>query len=197
MSRRVTAARQERLAAGHGPHRLEQLRRLGVRYEETAGAGAQRPEQLVVLIRGAEHDDAYPVESGVGEDPPRRFERVRARQLHIDQDDVRRAPGRSARTLPRCAGHTDDGDVLLGVEQRRDGAANEKRDLLQSLRRVCALAGNHLFSPSAGVTQSPSRFRSRLSARPSPQLEPPAPSLSKFQPACNVHAAHQCDPQSA
>ena len=118
--------REERLAARDEAHRGQQVDRLGVLHEESAGAGAERLEDVLVEREGREDHDPDGGEAGVGGDLAGGGETVELGHADVHQDDVGLLLARERERLAAVARLADHPDVVLGVEEGAEAAADER-----------------------------------------------------------------------
>ena len=86
--------------------------------QEAAGAGVQRVVHVLVEVEGGQHQD--PRAGRVGrDDPPGRLDPVHDRHAHVHQHDVGALLAAQPHGLRAVGRGADDGEVRLGVEQRR------------------------------------------------------------------------------
>jgi len=111
------AGRQQRVAAGHHPDGLDQLGRLGVLDQETAGPGAQRLVDVLVGLEGGQDDDLDPGQVLLGRDAPGGFQAVDPGHPDVHQHHVRALAAGQVHGLPAVGGLTDHLQVLGGVDQ--------------------------------------------------------------------------------
>ena len=79
--------REQRVAVGHDPDRVDELLGRRVLDQEAAGARLECLEHVLVALEGRQ--DHHPaVERGVRRDAPRRLEAVHVRHLDVHQHDI-------------------------------------------------------------------------------------------------------------
>jgi len=100
--------------------------RRGVLQQESAGARAQRAEDVLVEPEVGEDHDAHAVQPLVRDDLPGGLEAVEHRHRDVHERDVRAVlGGQRERVLP-VGGLGDHLDVVFRLEQRPDPAADQR-----------------------------------------------------------------------
>ena len=115
--------RQQRLAGGHDADCVDELLGRRVLQEEAAGAGAQRLEDVVVLLEGRQ--DQHPRARRARPRPAGRLEPAAARHLDVHQHHVGpEAPG-DLDGLLAVAGLARDLEVLLGSQDQLEAGPHQ------------------------------------------------------------------------
>jgi hypothetical protein len=174
--RRVTAGGQQRVAAHDDPQRLQQPGWLGVFEQEPAGAGPQRGEDVFVEAEVGEDHDAHAFQPRVRGDLPGGLEAVQHRHLNVHQRDVRAVLGGQPHRLQPVGGLGGHLDVVFGVQQRADAAADQRLVISQQHPdHDGARAGSSARTRKPPASRGPARSRppsavtrSRMPMRPSP-----------------------------
>ena len=108
-----------------GAHGVNEGLRVGVLEQEAAGAGAQGSQDVVVDLEHGEDEDARGRERRVGADPSGGLDAGQARHLDVHEDDVRAQLGGQGDRTGTVLGQADDAHAGLGLEQGRQGGAQE------------------------------------------------------------------------
>jgi hypothetical protein len=111
------ARRQQRLAAGDDPDRVEQLLRRGVLEHESAGPAAQRLEDVLVLVEGGHHEDPGQRRLDRRRDDLGGLQPVHDRHADVHQHDVGPQRPRLADRLDPVAGLADHAQVRGGLDE--------------------------------------------------------------------------------
>src|SRR5205085_6533808 len=204
------AGRQQSITAGHGAHRLHELRRVGVLDEEAAGADAQGLEDVLVEVERGEDDDAHARQALITADDARGLEPVHARHTDVHEEDVGARPPRHAHGLLAVARLTHDLEVVLCAEQGAkagtheslivgQGDADHRFASLASLTSLTATGSvARTKKPPAGpgpALSSPPRAAAR-SRMPGMPLPPPALVEPATIPAPSSSTSTTTDPAS-
>jgi NTE family protein len=118
--------REQRVAARRHPDGVQEVLRLHVLHQEPGRAGLQRVEHVLVQAVVGEDHDVGAGESGIRRDPPGRLDAVHPRHLDVDQRDVGQVVPGLPDAFLAVRGLRHDLDVVLGVEQRPETAADQR-----------------------------------------------------------------------
>lgn len=113
------------VSVGGGVDGLGQQGGSGVLEQEPAGAGFERPVDILVEVEGGDDHDRQGVgDVGAGE-ASGGFDAVHQRHSDVEQADVGAQLERQADCLAPVGGRADHFDVGLGVEQHRQPGAHD------------------------------------------------------------------------
>ncbi len=162
----------ERLARRDDADGLGELLRLDALEHESARAGAQRVEDVVVVLERRDHEHARPRRRAL-DDAARRLNAVEVRHADVHQDDVGVELGRPPDGLEAVRRLADHVDVGLGREDRAQAAAHEARRRRRSGRaraEACAHAAGRSGSSACSTVAAgrPSRPSSASRRAPAP-----------------------------
>ena len=115
---------EQRVAAGHGAHGVDERRGRRVLEQEPGGAAPERLEHVLVEVEGG-HDEHAGARHPRG-DPPRRLEAVDPGHPHVHHDDVGTGADGLLDRLRPVSGLADDPDVLLILEDHAHAPADER-----------------------------------------------------------------------
>ena len=107
--------RQQRFAAGHDVHGLDELGGLDVLEDEAAGTGAQTLVDVLVEVEGGQHQHAGRGVGIVAKDCPGGLQAVHLGHANVHEDDVRLLCGRNRNRLGAIRGLTDDLNLRVGT----------------------------------------------------------------------------------
>ena len=145
------AGREQRVAPGDHPDRLEQLGWFGVLDQEAASPGAEGLVDVFVGLEGSQDDDLDPGQVLVGRDAPGGFQAVDAGHPDVHQDDVGALAAGEVHGLLAIRGLTDDVQVLGRVDQDAEPGADQRLVVGEQ-------DPDHGLAPSAG-SRAPSAGR--------------------------------------
>jgi hypothetical protein len=116
--------RQQRPAVGHGADGDGQLVGGDVLEHEAAGAGAQRPVDVLVRVEGGQ--DQHPdVPVGRGQDPGGRLQAVQIGHADVHEDHVGTVPAGHLNRLEPGPGLGDDLDVVVDPQDHGEAPADQ------------------------------------------------------------------------
>ncbi|GIE72882.1 hypothetical protein Apa02nite_089900 [Actinoplanes palleronii] len=117
---------QQRVAAGRDADGVQKVLRQDVLDEEAGRSGTERLEHVLVQPVVGQDDDVHPVQSRVRGDAPGGLDAVDARHPDVEENDVGpMLPGqRDSVVAVARLGH--DLEVVLGVEQSSEAAADQR-----------------------------------------------------------------------
>ena len=120
------ARRQQRVAPGHHPDRLEQVGGLGVLDQEAAGPGADRLVDVLVGLEGGQDDHLDPGQVVVGGDAPGGFQAVHPGHPDVHQHHVGALAAGQVDRLRAVGGLAHHLEVVGRVDQHVEPGADQR-----------------------------------------------------------------------
>ena len=125
ISRRVSPGRQEGLAAGDDADAVQELAGFGVLDQEAGGAGAERFDDVLVVIEGGEDEHVHVGEVGVGGDLAGGAQPVDAGHPDVHEHDVGVGLSGQFHRSGSVAGFADHDHAGLGVDEYPEAGSDE------------------------------------------------------------------------
>src|SRR3954469_12025676 len=110
----------------HGANGVQEYADFSALAEEAAGPGAQRLEDVLVDLESGQDEHAYAGQIGVGGDQAGGGQPVEFGHADVHDDDVGLALAGQIDGLPAGARLADDGQVLGGVDEHGESAADQR-----------------------------------------------------------------------